>query len=159
MADRVLTIGVEDPGTPDAIALIDELSAALAAITGDSGSGSGRSSFDIEDVRAARARFAVARNASGHAVGCAALRPLAGDIAELKRMFARPGNPGTGSALLAFMEAEAVALGYRTIWLETRAINARAVGFYLAHGYTPIPNYGKYAGNAEAVCLARQLRP
>jgi GNAT superfamily N-acetyltransferase len=155
----MLTIGVEDPGTPDAIALIDELSAALAAITGDSGSGSGRSSFDIDDVRAPRARFVVARNAGGHAVGCGALRPLGGDIAEVKRMFARPGNAGTGSALLAFLEAQAGALGYRAIWLATRAINARAVGFYLARGYTPIPNYGKYAGNAEAVCLARQLGP
>jgi GNAT superfamily N-acetyltransferase len=151
----VLTIAIEDPGTPDAIALVDELSAALAAITGDSG----RSSFDIDDVRAARARFVVARNASGHAVGCGAFRPLGGDIAEVKRMFARPGNPGTGSALLAFLEAQAGALGYRAIWLATRAINERAVGFYLAHGYKPIPNYGKYAGNAEAVCLATQLSP
>ena len=75
----------------------------------------------------------------------------------MKRTYARPGNPGIGSALLAFLEAEAAALGYRAIWLETRAVNRRAVRFYLAHGYTPISNYGKYAGNAEAVCLAKQL--
>jgi GNAT superfamily N-acetyltransferase len=153
--NSVLTVGVEDPGTPDAIALIDELSAALTAITGDSG----RSSFDAGDVRVARACFVVARNASGQAVGCGALRALAGDIAEVKRMFARPGNPGTGRALLAFLEAQAGALGYRSLWLETRAINERAVRFYLAQGYAPIVNYGKYAGNAEAVCLAKQLSP
>ncbi len=86
-------IRAEDPGTPDAIALIDELSAALAAITGDSG----RSSFDADDVRAARACFAVARNANGEAVGCGAFRPLADGVAEVKRMYARPGNPGTGA--------------------------------------------------------------
>ncbi|MDB5920303.1 MAG: acetyltransferase [Massilia sp.] len=149
------TIRCEDPGTPDAIALIDELSAALAAITGDSG----RSSFDIGDVRAARARFVVARDASGQAVGCGGLRPLTGDIAEVKRMYARPGNPGTGSALLAFMEAQAAALGYRAVWLATRAVNRRAVEFYIARGYAPIPHYGKYVGNAEAVCLGKQFEP
>lgn len=151
----MLTIRVEDPSTFDATVLIDELSAALAAITGDSG----RSSFDADDVRAVRARFAVARNASGQAVGCGAFRPLTGDVAEVKRMYARPGNPGTGRAMLAFLEAEAGALGYRSIWLETRALNERAVRFYLALGYSPIPNYGKYSGNVEAICMAKQLGP
>jgi GNAT superfamily N-acetyltransferase len=149
----MLSIRAEDPGTPDAIALIDALSAALAAITGDSGT----SSFDADDVRVPRARFAVARDAGGQAAGCGALRPLGDEIAEVKRMYARPGNPGAGSALLAFLEAEAVALGYRAIWLATRAVNQRAVRFYLARGYTPIPNYGKYAGNDGAVCLEKQL--
>ncbi len=150
----MLTVATEDPGSADAIVLLDELSDALAAISGDSG----RSSFDAADVRAARACFAVARDAAGRAAGCGALRPLAGDVAEVKRMYARPGHPGAGSALLAFLEGEAAALGYRAIWLETRAVNQRALRFYRARGYRPIPNYGKYAGNAEAVCLAKRLR-
>jgi GNAT superfamily N-acetyltransferase len=149
----MIIIRAEDPGTPDAIALIGELSAALAAITGDSG----RSSFDPDDVRAADARFVVARNADRQAVGCGAFRPLADGIAELKRMYSRPGNPGASSALLAFLEAEAAALDYRAIWLATRVVNERAVRFYRARGYRPIPNYGKYAGKAETVCLAKQL--
>jgi ribosomal protein S18 acetylase RimI-like enzyme len=149
----MLTIRAEDPGTPDAVALIDELSAALAAITGDSG----RSSFDLGDVRAARALFVVARNGGGQAVGCGAFRPLADGIAEVKRMYSRPGNPGVGSALLAFLEAQAAVLGYRAIWLETRAVNQRAVGFYRARGYAQMTNYGKYAGNDQAVCLGKQL--
>jgi ribosomal protein S18 acetylase RimI-like enzyme len=149
----VLTIRAEDPGTPDAVALIDELSAALAAITGDSG----RSSFDPGDVRVARALFVVARNADGQAVGCGAFRPVADGIAEVKRMYSRPGNQGAGSALLAFLEAQAAAMGYRAIWLATRSVNQRAVGFYRACGYGQISNYGKYAGNYRAVCLGKQL--
>lgn len=43
----MLSVRAEDPGTPDAIVLVDELSAALAVITGDSG----RSSFEADDVR------------------------------------------------------------------------------------------------------------
>jgi GNAT superfamily N-acetyltransferase len=149
----MLSIRAEDPGTPDAAALIEELSAALAAITGDSG----KSSFDAGDVRVAGARFVVARDADGQAVGCGALRPRADGVAELKRMYARPGNPGAGSALLAFLEAEAAALAYRAIWLATRVVNQRAVGFYRARGYAPIPHYGKYAGQADSVCLEKQL--
>lgn len=147
----MLTIRAEDPGTPDAAALLDELSAALAGITGDSG----RSSFDATEMRMAGALFVVARNVEGRAVGCGALRPLAPGVAELKRMFAK--ERGVGGAVLAFLEAEAAAIGYRAVWLSTRVINARAIGFYLAHGYAPISAYGKYAGNAASVCLGKQL--
>lgn len=149
----MLHIRAEDPGTPDAAALIAELSASLQLITGDSG----KSSFDAGDVRMAGACFAVARDEGGHAVGCGALRPLADGVAELKRMYARPGNRGAGSALLAFLEAQAAALGYRAMWLATRVVNQWAVGFYLARGYVAIPNYGKYAGRTDSVCLAKTL--
>jgi ribosomal protein S18 acetylase RimI-like enzyme len=149
----MLTIRAEDPATPDAVALTDELSAALAAITGDSG----RSSFDPDDVRAPGALFVVARDAGGQAVGCGAFRPLAEGVAEVKRMYARPGNHGVGRAVLAHLEAQAATMGYLALWLETRAVNERAVRFYTAHGYAVISNYGKYAGRPEAVCLAKQV--
>jgi hypothetical protein len=84
---RMLTISLEDPASAEANLLIAELSATLAHITGDSG----RSSFDPEDVRGPKACFVVARDRAGQAVGCGALRPLKADIAEVKRMYARPG--------------------------------------------------------------------
>ncbi len=147
----MLTIRAEDPGTADAAALLDELSGALAAITGDSG----RSSFDAGEMRMAGTLFAVARNAQGRAIGCGALRPLDPGVAELKRMFAK--ERGAGGAVLAFLEVEAAAMGYRAVWLSTRVINERAVAFYLSHGYAPVPGYGKYAGNADSICLGKQL--
>ncbi|HEX9173528.1 MAG TPA: hypothetical protein VF861_12785 [Telluria sp.] len=52
----------------------------------------------------------------------------------------------------------ALALGYRALWLETRRVNLRAVGFYAAHGYRPVANYGKYVGRDDAVCLGKSLR-
>lgn len=149
----MLTITAEDPGSPDARALMDELSDTLAAITGDPG----RSSFDPDDVRHPQARFALARDARSMPLGCGALRPLQPGIAELKRMYARPGTRGVGSALLAFLEAEAAALGYRALWLSTRVVNERAIGFYTARGYVRIPNFGRYAGRTQSVCLAKAL--
>jgi GNAT superfamily N-acetyltransferase len=148
------TITPEDPSSPVACQLLDELSATLAAITGDSG----RSSFDPNDVRAPSALFVLARDEEGQAVGCGAFRPLQDGIAEVKRMYSRPGLAGVGTAILTYLEAEAANLGYGALWLETRLVNARAVRFYARRGYSRIPNYGKYRGNPEAVCFEKRLR-
>lgn len=147
-----VSIAVCDPDSAEGRVLVDELSAALAAITGDSG----KSSFSADDVRVARSVFAVARDGQGGLLGCAALRPLDGDVGELKRMFARPGTRGVGAALLAFVEREAGAMGYRALWLETRKVNLRAVAFYQRHGYAQVANYGKYVGREDAICLGKR---
>jgi ribosomal protein S18 acetylase RimI-like enzyme len=154
----MFAIAAIDPDAPDARTLLAELGAALAAITGSDGS----ASFDAADVRGPRSCFLVAYAADGALAGCGALRPLdgAGDgggIAELKRMYARPGS-GAGAHLLAALERQAQAFGYRAVWLETRRVNERAVAFYARHGYAVIPNYGKYVGRLDAVCLGRELR-
>lgn len=158
----MLTLAAIDPASPEATALIDELSRTLARLTGDPGT----SSFDPSDVRGPRATFAVARDAAGHAVGCGAIRPLVGGgmdageggaVAELKRMFARPGTTGVGRAVLAHLEARALALGYHELRLSTRVVNARAVRFYERHGYRPVVAFGKYAGRPESVCLGKVL--
>jgi GNAT superfamily N-acetyltransferase len=138
----MLTIAAENPSSSDAIALMEELSNVLVAITGDSG----RSSFNPEDVRGAKACFVVARTVEGVAVGCGALRPLQEGIAEVKRMYARPGYRGVGSAVLTFLETEAKRLGYHTLWLETRLVNNRAVEFYEGKGYHRIQTMASMLG-------------
>ncbi len=153
MRMNIFTIASESPDSATAVALMAALSDTLAAITGDSG----RASFDAQDVRGARARFVLARNGEGAAAGCGALRPLADDVAEIKRMYAVPGNAGAGSALLAHLEREARHLGYQQVWLETRVVNTHAVAFYEKHGYARMPNYGKYAGRTDAVCFCKRL--
>ena len=68
----MIVVVTEDPGTADAVVLLDELSAALQAITGSSG----KASFDANDVRVENARFVVARNRDGQQVGCGAFRGI-----------------------------------------------------------------------------------
>ena len=150
-----LVILAVDAASVEAQLLLDALSAALLRINGDSG----RSSFDVE-AATPRGGFYLARDASGALLGCAALRPL-GDAdsatAELKRMYARPGQGGVGAALLAHVEAQARAHGYQAVHLSTRVANGRAVAFYTRHGYVPVLAWGKYVGAAQSTCLGKTL--
>ena len=92
----------------------------------------------------------------GNAVGCGALRPLQDDVAELKRMYARPGSDA-GKHILAALEWHAVIFGYTEVWLSTRRVNRRALDFYRRNGYVPVPAYGKYVGSQVSACLGRWL--
>lgn len=143
---------------PDAVLLMHQLNQRLASLSGDSGA----SGFEPSSMPAGRSVFLVARSADGALLGCGAVRPLAqaghAPVAELKRMFARDGTRGVGAALLAALEREALAMGHRALWLETRRINERALRFYRRHGYSEIPNYGSYVDREDAVCLGKPLR-
>ena len=148
-----LRVTVEDPESVDAAILLEELSSALAAITGSSG----KASFDANDVRGEQARFVVARDVRDVPVGCGGFRPLEAGIAEIKRMYSRRSVAGVGTAILQFLEAEARMLNYQALRLETRIVNVRAVAFYERLGYSRIPNFGKYAGRPEAACFEKRL--
>ena len=147
------SVAAESSRSPDATTLMQALSQRLAAITGDSGN----TSYQLDDLDDRRACFAVARDAAGRPLGCGALRPLEGNIAELKRMYAQENSAGVGTAVLAYLERQAQVLGYGAIRLETRRVNERAVAFYLGKGYRVIPNYGRYVGNERAVCFEKRL--
>jgi GNAT superfamily N-acetyltransferase len=76
-------------------------------------------------------------------VGCVALRPLDGAIAEVKRMYVDPaarGN-GVGRALLEALIAGARARGYDTLRLGTLDDMTTAQRLYRSLGFQPIPRY------------------
>lgn len=80
--------------------------------------------------------------------GCAGLR-WRPDFAELTRMYVRSAHRGTGggAALLAAVEARALAAGADRIRLDTRSDLVEARALYARHGYVEIPAYtqGPYA--------------
>ena len=81
-----------DPDSADALVLTGELSAALEGLTGSGGAGS----FSNSDARLPRSVFVVARGDAGQLLGCAALRPLDGDVGEVKRMSMMTGEADLG---------------------------------------------------------------
>ncbi|WP_177200441.1 GNAT family N-acetyltransferase [Paraburkholderia diazotrophica] len=143
----------EDPYSLDAQILMDELSAMLATLSGDGG----QSRFCADDVCSARGAFVLARTSQGTPLGCGAFRRFDFGVAELKRVYARPNKAGVGRALLSALEAEAVAAGYHTLVLETRAVNQRAIAFYERNGYSPIDVFPSCSDLADARCFAKTL--
>lgn len=82
----------------------------------------------------------------GAAVGCAALRPLdrAGhDVGEVKRMYIQPVARGLslGHALISRLVADARAIGYRTLKLDTSTSMHAAQHVYGKAGFVPCARY------------------
>jgi GNAT superfamily N-acetyltransferase len=107
--------------------------------------------------------FLVAR-LDGVPVGCGAVRLVPGgaaDVAEIKRMYTTPAarRRGVSRALLARLESEAAALGYRRLQLETGLRQPEAIALYGSVGYHRIPSYGQYEGHELSVCFAKDLSP
>ena len=94
-------------------------------------------------------------------VGCAGIRAVPGEreTCELKRMFVVPEARGRGiaRALLEWLEEEAVALGYTTMWLETGTEQPEAIALYESHGYAPIAGFGRYRGEPKSRSFGRSL--
>lgn len=80
---------------------------------------------------------------NGAPVGCVALRPLGSTRCELKRLFVRPGSRGLGigRALTVRILAEARAIGYEEIVLDTLPSMAAAQRLYEEQGFREIAPY------------------
>lgn len=74
---------------------------------------------------------------------CVGLRPLAGDVCEIKRLFVRPRFRARGFAriLMARVIGEARALGYTQMVLDTLPQMGPAQGLYHALGFSDIDAY------------------
>jgi len=106
-------------------------------------------------------RFWLARDATGLAVGCVALRILRDGVVEIKHLYVVPAarRAGVAGALLDVLEAAALELG-TTIALETRTKQPEALAFYHSRGYRPREAYdGSDTNNACSIYLERCQAP
>jgi GNAT superfamily N-acetyltransferase len=79
----------------------------------------------------------------GLAVGCAGIRKIDDETAELKRMYVQDAwrERGIGVNLLEFLIAHAKGLGYKKIRLDTLSNMTKAQSLYRSAGFYPIPSY------------------
>lgn len=167
MRTEGVAIAPEPWGSPDARRLIAALDADLderyADDDADPANEPDHAMLNLLDASVAPplGAFLVAR-LDGGAVGCGALRPSPtgeAGVAEVKRMYVAPAarRRGISRAILAALEVEALALGYRAVVLETGTRQAEAMALYESAGYSAIPNYGAYRTSTLSRCYRKAL--
>ena len=103
----------------------------------------------------------VARDDAGAALGCGAVRPLAGaqGVGEVKRVFVRAAarGSGTGRRLMEALEAEARAAGWTTLMLETGCKQTAAIALYEGTGWRRRAPFGGYPNDPESIFMEKTL--
>ncbi|MGH8983485.1 MAG: GNAT family N-acetyltransferase [Acidimicrobiia bacterium] len=157
MTDELITIEPARVDHPEGEMLVSALAEDVRVRYGDDDGGEPEvGAFELS--RPAGGTFLLAR-IEGRPVGCIGLRRFEDDVAEIRRMYVVPEarRRGVARALLGALEAQARRLGYRAIVLETGLRQPEAVALYESHGYTRIPNYGRWADSPLCVCLEKRL--
>ena len=136
-----LTIERVKAPTPEVVALLDELNAALAGPY----SQEQRHALPVDRLFQPNIRFFIVR-LDGEAVACGGIGFYDG-FAELKRMYSKPVVRGRGvaKALLARLETEARDAGVGLLRIETGIYQDEAVRFYEGAGYRRRGPFGPYA--------------
>jgi putative acetyltransferase len=91
-------------------------------------------------------------------IGCVGLRKLEKGICEMKRLYVRPGfrKEGVGQVLVENLIADACALGYKKLRLDTLPSMREAQALYRRLGFVEIPAYLKNP-TPNALCFELAL--
>lgn len=149
-----ITIVEERPDSPDAVRLIAELDATLAPEYPPES----RHGYPVDKLLRERVTFFVARQ-DGTPVGCCGVLLVAGQYAELKRMYVRPDfrGSGIGRLLLERVAEYSRNAGQTLLRLETGIYQKAAIVLYEREGFRRIPPFGPYWDDPVSLCYEKKL--
>jgi putative acetyltransferase len=147
-------LALERPDTPDAVELIDELEAELAARY----PAESRHGYGVDKLLREGVAFFVARVA-GKAAGCGGVQVFGTEYAELKRMYVRPRFRRLGLARLMLDRLAEHARRSRVglLRLETGIDQAAAIRLYESCGFRRRTPFGAYREDPLSVFYERPL--
>ena len=116
--------------------------------------------FDIDRLRDPSVTFWSAW-VGDQIAGCGALKRLDDEQAEIKSMRVADGflGQGVGRAILEHIIAQARAVGFHGLWLETGAAAPflPAIRLYESAGFAPCGPFGGYAADAFSIFMTRTI--
>jgi putative acetyltransferase len=150
---KMITLVRTNSGNPNFIQLVRQLDAELAQRDGAD------HSFYAQYNKIDKINYVVLAYDGEYPAGCGAIKEYSAEAMEIKRMFVVPFNrkKGIGRNILAELEAWTKELSYSKCILETGKKQPEAIALYKRSGYTPIPNYGQYAGVKNSLCFEKIL--
>lgn len=150
----MLQIAFETPNQPEIIALIADLDAYQLTLYPPESV----YALDLRSLMQPEVKFAVARDAVGAIVGCAAV-VLSSEYGEIKRMYVKPEARGLGAAkrLMAELEQATRAAGCSSMVLETGPSQPEAIALYARHGFERCGPYGDYRDDPLSVFMRKAL--
>lgn len=112
---------------------------------------------EVPSLLGPRGRLLIAE-LDGRPVGLVGLKPIDAEVAEVKRMYVRPElrGHGLGRRLLRELLAQAVALGYLRVRLETAVFMREAQQLYRSLGFVDTARYD--GGESEVSEIGPQMR-
>jgi hypothetical protein len=150
-----LSIRSEDPNSPDAQTLLDELTA-MRSIFG--GVGDGTRPFNSLTFPG-RSIFLLARDSGGALLACGALVPQSHYVANVIGPYCRFDRETVNGAVLARVEMAAAQFGFLALNSEVSEQNLRMLVFYQARGFIPTGSTSGHRSAGPGVCyLQKRLR-
>ncbi|WP_134738877.1 GNAT family N-acetyltransferase [Nocardioides sp. 503] len=154
-----MRIGPGDLDDPAVVAFLEEHVAQLRDVTPPGSS----HALDLDGLRAPSVRFWSVTDEDGDLLGCAALKTLGPDHAELKSMRTATGRTrqGVATALLRHVLDEARSAGAARVSLETGSFDffAPARALYVRHGFVECEPFGDYRPDPHSTFMTLVMGP
>lgn len=156
LASPELQIAIDDPASPDALALLEEHLADMYATSPPESV----HALDVNKLKVPAITFFTARE-NGELRGCIAIKRFNKTQGEIKSMRTPSASrrTGAGGQLLAYLINYARQNGYKTLWLETGSMDffEPARQLYLRNGFSFCGPFADYTEDPNSCFMCKSL--